>query len=383
MLTLRDTKVMKFAFTAIATASTLYGLASIAGVAEAWHLVPRVMPFLGGAHILGGIIFGVAMGTTGICPGTCVAKAGGMAGDKKFATLFAILGLVLGVLAYAVVKTPLTDAGVIAVNQKPITLNGLLGLPYGVVALIWGALFFVISVVVNRFTPETNYPSSKERKSVLDYIRGEWSWLASGVVGGIVIVLATMQNGYLGFSGAVLALVGGTAHLIGLPMELVPKINDDIIWRAMLIVGVFPGAFLAQPLVDQVGGGGAPHPPAHLQPRGVRQVAGGRLRAGAGRDDRRRLHHRRVHRRVAHALHRQPGDGRHVLRRLDGHLQPAHPHAKARLRQSAEGRRRGVRLMTRSMRGMFLVLIAAMLAGVITLRAKNDSLAAQTTSVTR
>jgi uncharacterized membrane protein YedE/YeeE len=245
MLTLRDTKVMKFAFTAIATASTLYGLASIAGVAEAWHLVPRVMPFLGSAHLLGGVIFGVAMGATGFCPGTCVAKAGGMAGDKRFATLFAIIGLVLGVLAYALVKTPLSDAGVIAANQKPITLNGLLGLPYGVVALVWGALFFVIAVVVNRFTAEASYPSSKERKSILDYVRGEWSWLASGVVGGAVIVLATMQNGYLGFSGAVLALVGATAHLINLPMELVPRITDDILWRAMLIVGVFPGAFLA------------------------------------------------------------------------------------------------------------------------------------------
>ena len=39
--------------------------------------------------------------------------------------------------------------------------------------------------------------------------------------------------------------------------------------------------------------------------------------------------------------------------------------------------------MTRSMRGMFLVLIAAMLAGVVTLRVKNDSLASQSTSVTR
>src|SRR5512139_539118 len=90
MLTLRDTKVMKFAFTAIATASTLYGLASIFGVAEQLHLVPRVMPYLGAAHLIGGVIFGVALGTTGTCPGTCVAKAGGMGGDKRFAPLFSM-----------------------------------------------------------------------------------------------------------------------------------------------------------------------------------------------------------------------------------------------------------------------------------------------------
>lgn len=245
MLTLRDTKVMKFAFTAIATASTLYGLASLFGVAEQWSLVPRVMPFLGSAHVLGGIIFGVAMGTTGTCPGTCIAKAGGRGGDKRFATLFSVFGLALGILAYSALKTPLTDAGVIATNQKPMTLHGLLGLPYGVVALGWGALFFTITMVVDRFLPEKQFAPSKQASTLLDVVRGEWSWLAGGILGGTVIVLATAQNGYLGFSGAALAVVGGVAHLVGQPMELVPKINDDILWRAMLIVGVFPGAYLA------------------------------------------------------------------------------------------------------------------------------------------
>ncbi len=246
MLTLRDTKVMKFAFAAIATSSMVYGLAALSGFSEALHVVPRVMPFLGSAHILGGVIFGVAMGATGFCPGTCVAKAGGMGGANRFATVFAIFGLLLGILAYSVLKTPLTDAGVIAVNQKPLTLHGLLGLPYGVVAVVWGALFFVIAVVVDKLTPEKTFELSKERRTVLDYVRGEWNWVASGVVAGLVIVIATAQDGYLGFSGAVLALVGAAAHLVGHPLDLVPKLTDDIWWRAMLIVGVFPGAFLAK-----------------------------------------------------------------------------------------------------------------------------------------
>ena len=78
MLTLRDTKIMKFAFTSIATSSLLYGLASILGVNEQWNLVPRIMPFIGAAHVLGGVIFGAAMGWTGFCPGTCMAKVGGV-----------------------------------------------------------------------------------------------------------------------------------------------------------------------------------------------------------------------------------------------------------------------------------------------------------------
>ncbi len=246
MLTLRDTKVMKFAFTAIATASLLYGLADVFGVAEATGLVPRVMPFLGAAHLVGGVIFGVAMGVTGTCPGTCVAKAGGRAGAKKLTSTAAIAGLVAGIVAYAFVRAPLIEAGVIAAVPKPITLHGLLGVPYGVLALGWGALFFLIAVAVDRLTPEKTFEPSRPKRSVLDFVRGEWSWLAAGVTGGLLIALATLQNGYLGFSGAVLAAVGVASSAAGHPMELVPHVNADIAWRAALIVGVFPGGFFAK-----------------------------------------------------------------------------------------------------------------------------------------
>ena len=248
MLTLRDTKVMKFAFTAIGVASILYGLAAALGVAEAWGLVPRVMPFIGSAHLLGGALFGIGMGVSGLCPGTCVAKTGGRGGEKKFATPAAMVGLVAGVLLYAVVKDPLMQAGVIAANQKPLTLHGVLGLPYAAVALGWGALFLVIALAADRLTPEKAYEPDRPRRGVLDAIRGEWSWVAAGAIGGILVVLATAQGGYLGFSGAILAVVGWGAHLVGHPMEIVPRVNDDIVWRAALIVGVLPGAFLAAAL---------------------------------------------------------------------------------------------------------------------------------------
>lgn len=245
MLTLRDTKVMKFAFTAIATGCFLYGLAALLGVAEDWNLVPRIMPFLGPAHIVGGVLFGAAMGFTGLCPGTCMAKAGGRGGDKKFVGSAAMLGLLAGILIYNGTKASLMDAGVIAANQKPLTVHGLLGLPYGAVALAGAALFLLIAVTVDRLTPEMEYRPERERRTVLDYIRGEWSWLASGVAGGTIVVIATAQDGYLGFSGAVLAVVGWAADLIGQPLSAVPVINDTIVWRAALALGAIPGGLIA------------------------------------------------------------------------------------------------------------------------------------------
>src|SRR6266581_759585 len=76
MLTLRDTKVMKFAFTAIGVSSLAYGLAA-------------------------------ALGVSGVCPGTCVAKSGGRGGRHKYAAPAAVLGLFAGVALYAALKDPL------------------------------------------------------------------------------------------------------------------------------------------------------------------------------------------------------------------------------------------------------------------------------------
>jgi hypothetical protein len=246
MLTLRDTKVMKFAFTAIGVASLGYGLAAALGVGEGWGLVPRTMPFLGSAHLLGGVLFGLGMGVAGLCPGTCVAKAGGRGGDRKFATPAAVAGLVAGVLLYAALKDPLMDAGVIAAVQPPLTLHGALGLPYAAVALAWGALFLGVALVLDRATPEKVYEAARERRSVVDYVRGEWSWAAAGTAAGLLVLVATADGGYLGFSGAILAAVGAAAHAVGHPLAIVPRVDDDLLWRAALIVGVFPGAWIAR-----------------------------------------------------------------------------------------------------------------------------------------
>jgi len=245
MLTLRDTKVMKFAFTAIGVASILYGLAAALGLAEGWGLVPRVMPYLGGAHLLGGVLFGAGLGVSGLCPGTCVAKAGGQGGDRKFATPAAMVGLIAGVLIYATIKDWLLAVGVIAANQKPLTVYGELGLPYAAAALGWGALFVLVALLVDRLTPERSYQPARPPQGLLDILRGEWSWVASGTVAGVLVVVATAQGGYLGFSGALLAATGWAAQAVGHPLELVPRINQDIVWRAALIIGVWPGAWLA------------------------------------------------------------------------------------------------------------------------------------------
>lgn len=238
MLTFSDFKIMKFAFTAIAVSSFGYGLANLTGVAADVGLVPRIMSFNGWSHVLGGVIFGSAMGLTGLCPGTAACRLPSNPGKGKLDSLMVVVGLFVGIAIYSMVKTPLIESGIIG-TPRPLTLHGTLGLPYGPVAVLTGVFFLVLATTLDRFAPQPKYDT--ERTSLVDRIRGEWHWLPCGILGGLTILAATMQDGYIGFSGSILATYGWLGDLIGMPTKLVPEVTDSIMWRSALIIGVVIG----------------------------------------------------------------------------------------------------------------------------------------------
>ncbi len=261
MLLFRDSKVMKFAFTSIATAALVYGLADLAGVAAAWRLTPRVMPYLSGAHLLGGLLFGIAFGFSGLCPGTVVCRAGGQRGVMRVGAAFAVVGLFAGIGLYALIKEPLAQVGLIAA-PKPLTLHGALGVPFGPAAVVVGVFFLLLSIWLDRFTRE-GPPATPAESSFVGRLRGEWHWLPAGVLGGGIVLWATSQGGYLGYSGSALALHGWAADRLGHTSALVPRIDDTITWRAMLLVGALAGGLFAalwsrRPALAAVAAGVAP-----------------------------------------------------------------------------------------------------------------------------
>jgi len=240
MLLLRDLKIMKFAFIAIATTSIIYGLADIFGIAEETNLLPRIMPYLGIAHLVGGFLFGIAMASAGFCPGTCVARVGA----GKFISMAGVIGLILGIVIYANIQPWLVDVGILGTREK-ITLYGVLGLPYGPLAVVWGILFIIFALLADWLDPAKKLGYDRPAGDFIQKLRGEWHWAISGILAGLIIAWATVQGEYLGFSGGALAFVGWMADLLGHPLSVVPKINESIIWHAGLIIGVLPGAFLS------------------------------------------------------------------------------------------------------------------------------------------
>ena len=95
--------------------------------------------------LLGGLVFGVGFALSGYCPGTCVVGIG----EGRKDAIVAILGGVVGALAFTLVYTTLIAPIVGIANLGKITLADVLHLPSIVVALAVGAIF----VAVVKFLP--------------------------------------------------------------------------------------------------------------------------------------------------------------------------------------------------------------------------------------
>ena len=95
--------------------------------------------------LLGGLVFGVGFALSGYCPGTCVVGIG----EGRKDAIVAILGGVVGALAFTLVYTTLIEPIVGIANLGKITLADVLHLPSIIVALAVGAIF----VAVIKFLP--------------------------------------------------------------------------------------------------------------------------------------------------------------------------------------------------------------------------------------
>jgi hypothetical protein len=141
-LRLENISVIKFmALTMAVGMVVVYGLSLV--IPELLHL--DVKPAYVVGVLLGGLVFGVGFALSGYCPGTCVVGIG----EGRKDAIVAIVGGVVGALAFTLVYTTLIAPIVGIANLGKITLADVLHLPSIVVALIVGAIF----VAVVKFLP--------------------------------------------------------------------------------------------------------------------------------------------------------------------------------------------------------------------------------------
>jgi len=151
-----------------------------------------------------------------------------------------VMGLFLAVFAFDALLPLLQELGIRRVPQS-ITLPLLLGLPFSSLAVIMGSIFLLVVLLADKFDPareegavETTLP-----------LRKEWGWLAGGIITGLIILAASWQGEYLGISGGFAALTAYMVRPLGISLRSLPILDDHTLWRAAMVVGLVPGAFIS------------------------------------------------------------------------------------------------------------------------------------------
>lgn len=150
--------------------------------------------------------------------------------------------MLIGVFAFDAVFPLLPEWGIRSFPQS-MTLPLVLDISYGALAITLGVVVLVMVGLADLLDP------AKRRAAATAGLRasskGEWGFVPTGALAGLVILAATAQGHYLGISGGFASLVAYAANTVGYTLNSVPVLDDTTAWRAALIVGIFLGATLS------------------------------------------------------------------------------------------------------------------------------------------
>ncbi len=230
-LLLRDFKAMNFMFTGLAVAAILYGVFDLLNLG----ILPRVNGYFGAGHLIGGVLFGTGMAIAGLCPGTCAARFS----SGKLLTGVGLLGIFIGVFVYDFFFPTLSNLGG---EQRFITWAMILNVRYGYLAIIMGVGFLAMCFMFDKIDPSKKLDADQKDKPLF---KREWGWLSTGTIAGLCIFASAALGEYLSFSGGFLSLGAHIASFFGHTLQSVPTLSETTEWRAMLVLGLFPGTFLS------------------------------------------------------------------------------------------------------------------------------------------
>lgn len=141
-LNLRNLKAVKVMLTAVAVGSLIVYPASALGWVSIGGKTLYVL-----ALIVGGALFGAGFALAGYCPGTALAALG--AGRRD--ALFAILGGLVGALAYAVVYPAIEPVLIRPLNFGRVSLPDLLGTSAVGTGLAFAGLLLIAVWLIDRW----------------------------------------------------------------------------------------------------------------------------------------------------------------------------------------------------------------------------------------
>lgn len=131
--------------------------------------------------------------------------------------------------------------------SQSIILPDLLGTPYGPLAITLGVMFLLMIRIMDRVDPARKFepPAPADESRLQAIVRREWGWIPAGLIAGGLIYVSSLLGQYLSIVSGFSTLLAYLVAPLGLTLQSVPTLNEATAWRAALVLGLFPGAFLS------------------------------------------------------------------------------------------------------------------------------------------
>lgn len=232
---LKDTTLLKSVGAAILVGMVGFALMAMGGLIK---ISPT--PFFWGANLVGGFIFGFGM----VLAGGCASGITYRVGEGMVSALSALIGLSAAATWTAMgfltpIKDSLQKGTKIMVGEANPTMANIFGLSHTVVALVLAVIILGIWYFVARNNqddePKSNDPLVKR------IFKNGWGWLVTGIVIGLINMLAFYTSTLAGRSYP-LAITSGWLTMVKLGMS-VPETKMG--WDAWLVIGIVVGALIA------------------------------------------------------------------------------------------------------------------------------------------
>lgn len=235
---LKDNTLLKAVGVAILVEMVGFAIMSASGIIT---ISPK--PLFWGANLVGGFIFGIGM----VLAGGCASGITYRVGEGMMGSLAAVIGLATtGTLTAMGFLKPIKDAlqtsTTVTVGEgvNP-TLANILGVPYVVLALIIAFAVGIIWYLVARNNKDDDLVADKSASLGTRIFKRSWNWLTTGIVIGIVGMLAFGLSTAAGRSYP----LGITAGWITWVKVGLPAVDASLNWIAWMVVGIVIGALIA------------------------------------------------------------------------------------------------------------------------------------------
>jgi len=238
---LRDNVLLKGVFVAILVGMFGFALMAMGGLIK---ISPT--PFFWGANLVGGIIFGIGM----VLAGGCASGVTYRVGEGVVAALSALIGLTVSATISAMgflkpIKNYLQSNTKIMAGEANPTLANIFGLNQNMAMLILAVVLGVIWLVIALKDKGTDEKESVPLGKAI--FKKGWSWLAAGIVIGLINIGAFYFSTQAGRSYP-LAITSGW---IGIAKKIMGVADFTLGWDSWLVIGIILGALVASLIASE------------------------------------------------------------------------------------------------------------------------------------